>query len=107
MEGIGGGMDIRSGVFTAPRGGAYTFSFHGMRLHHIPGKGAECVVRLVKNGINILTGFSQLDRVPVILTINLKLKQGDKVSVFLEQGELYDTEWSRYTFFSGFLLIED
>ena len=79
MEGIGGGMNISSGVFTAPRGGVYTFSFHGMRLHHIPGKGVECVVRLVKNGINILTGFSQLDWVPVILTINLKLKQGDKV----------------------------
>lgn len=78
-----------------------------MRLHQIPGEGKECIVRLVKNGINILTGSSQLDWVPILMTTNLKVKKGDNVSVFLEEGELYDKESSRYTAFSGFLLMEN
>lgn len=108
MEGSGGGMNVSSGVFTAPRGGVYVFSFHGMRSNQESGKGdGDCVVRLVKNGSNKMTGFSHLDWVPVVMTTNLKLKQGDNVSVILEQGELYNTKSSRYTVFSGFLLIED
>jgi len=97
---VGGGMNIATGVFTAPKAGRYYFSFSAHA------QVADTVARMQLNGIVILSGFAtgMGDNAPIQATLNLV--RGDQVSVLLERGSFYEDNLGE-TFFVGYMLEED
>ena len=96
-------MNINTGVFTAPRTGAYHFSFSFMKDE----QAKAIVIFIRKNGVNI--GAAHTYALPNIklhssLPATLKLKSGDTVDLFqMLDGNMY----SPYTHFTGWLIEED
>ena len=112
---IGGAMDLKTGVFTAPRNGTYYFIFSA--LMKFPNNAStECYIYLWGRGTNrASTFFRSNDSVPVSSTLHasVHLKQGDQVKLKIyvtnhnSKVELWDTDSYHYTHFSGGLLQED
>lgn len=92
-------IDATTGVFTVPINGTYQFIFNA--LAHQTSR-----VHLVLNGMNRATSYA-LKLNMLIMSSILRLKTGDKVSVFLNSGELYDSYDRFYTQFSGVLLSSE
>ena len=102
---VGGGMNIFSGIFTAPKSGIYFFSFSGLK--DFPAS-AGVIVVLYLNSIPITNalGFALNGYFTATLSSTLGLKSGDQISLRLESGQLYDSTAS-YTNFNGIMLQED
>ena len=100
-------MNIKTGVFTAPRNGTYHFAFAFLRDGRIP-KFVSIFLR--NNGATIgtaqafaLTGVNLQGSLPA----TLKLKSGDKVDLFqVNDGTIYDDP-NHYFHFNGWLGEED
>ena len=96
-------MNINTGVFTAPRTGAYHFSFSFMKDE----QAKAIVIFIRKNGVNI--GAAHTYALPNFklhssISATLKLKSGDTVDLFqMLDGNMY----SPYTHFTGWLIEED
>ena len=101
-------MNLRSGIFIAPRPGTYFFSFSGLGIN------GDLYVRLYVNEYHIGSGHSDTNWDTFSLQSTLHLNRGDTVSVRIsEGGELYDrpntdtNTFQRFTHFTGFFLQED
>jgi len=106
VSNIGGGMNLKTGVFTAPKAGIYTFSFsmlkHGYSFDHL-------TISLRLNGVRI--GQSSAGAgpiaVPVTLQSTLKLKKGDRIDLWKSTGEVNRLCATFCHHFTGTLVEED
>ncbi len=103
---VGGGMDLKTGVFTAPKAGIYTFAFSIAKNGWII-KVTEISLRL--NGVRIGQAMagSGFFSAPATLQSILKLKKGDRIDLWKSQGELFQECQSYCHHFTGSLIEED
>lgn len=105
---VGGAMDLKTGVFTAPVPGIYHFDFSCL-MH---GKSSFLIVYIQLNGNTIGIATSNTEQLggKAFLTISLhaslRLKKGDRVNMYKHGGTLHDTG-DHFTHFSGWLVEED
>lgn len=102
---VGLGMDLKSGVFTAPKAGIYTFSFSIMKNGY-SFTYTEIALRLNSAKIGQAMSGSGLFTVPVALQSTLKLKKGDRIDLQLINGEIYHECETYCHHFTGWLLEE-
>lgn len=97
---LGNALNTVTGVFTAPVGGTYFFSFKA----HGNAAGSNAEIRV--NGVNagITWGESVADEMPISATV--RLLPGDRVEVWLTGGSILDNN-RHFTQFTGFLLEQD
>ena len=103
---IGGAMNIKTGIFTAPRNGVYHFDFSFLK----DVSQNFVTVFLRKNGVNIgateASGSANFD-LQSSLHSTLKLDSGDKVDLFEVRGGVIIDDPDHYTHFTGWLIEED
>jgi hypothetical protein len=97
---IGGGMNLTTGVFTAPTSGRYQFTFNANSYSDYN----YCHLRVNGNKMGISYTVSKSNNMP--MSIVLSLQNGDQVDMVLQQGTLFDNS-NYFTHFSGILLEED
>jgi len=103
---VGGGMDLKTGVFTAPKSGVYIFSFSIMKN----GYAFDFInIHLRVNGASL--GHSGagigLAATTAALQSTLKLKKGDRIDLWKSRGELNRICTDYCHHFTGSLLEED
>jgi len=117
---LGGGMNMTSGVFTAPKAGTYTFSFKTLAYygrHEIDSQNDYSGMGwlyLQRNGVDVAVGHSYIGgpdptySTKATLTVHgtLKLNQGDTVNIRFYAGGTFSNKDSN-TLFTGSLLEED
>jgi len=57
---LGGGMNLASGVFTAPKAGIYAFTFNGLGSASGSGYAGKGWVNLQRNSADVAIGISQI-----------------------------------------------
>ncbi len=102
---IGGGMNLKTGIFTTPVTGIYYFAFSANKGRS-EGFGAE--VMLYLNGKSVAKSYATaIPWATLSLFSTLELKSGDKV--YLRKGvgdEIYSRPDSLTTHFCGWLIEE-
>jgi len=101
---VGGGMDMKSGVFTAPKPGIYTFSFSELKsgFHFL-----DVGIRKNGNKIGYVHVGQGLFGSTAALQSTLKLKRGDRIDLWKpEVGNLFACSGYCHHF-SGWLLEEN
>jgi len=109
---LGGGMNLASGVFTAPKAGIYAFSFTG--LGHKSGSdyagwGYVYLQRndeIVAMGDSYLKGATENTKSTVSVHGTLKLYKGDTITIRNNAGTIFSDEHSQIKF-TGSLLEEE
>ena len=80
-------MNLSSGVFTAPQSGVYYFSFTG--FSNSPN---TLIHLMLNNHLKIGSAFSILNG-PLIIDLSVQsivaLRKGDQISLFLDQGSIW------------------
>ena len=99
---IGGGMNLKTGVFTVPVNGRYFITF---KATSGKANASNWLVLGLNDGvIGVSTATTNWISMPLFATMNLK--KGDKIYAKLADGSLMD-DGLHHTHFSGFLLEED
>ncbi|CAG0920657.1 unnamed protein product [Notodromas monacha] len=102
LTSVGGGMDLKTGIFHAPVGGVY--SFHFQYIHASPDTGRGTDIYLIKNYNSVNGAISSgYPNSLGVTTAVLKLVPGDKIYLRLFHGGAYSNKHG-LTFFSGSLL---
>ncbi|XP_057377829.1 uncharacterized protein LOC130699601 [Daphnia carinata] len=112
---IGNSMNLKTGIFTAPRDGIYFFSFNGL-VSSLPNvnESGHLGVSLFLNAIQVTKSYQYEDNVtmlsdrPLTLQTTLKLKANDRVWLQIGLGptnSLFD-DYNGYVRFTGFMLDE-
>ncbi|XP_032784058.2 uncharacterized protein LOC116921819 [Daphnia magna] len=113
---VGNAMDLKAGIFTAPRDGIYFFSFNGLASSAPTKETAYSGVGLFLNAIQVGRTWlheadvtSNHDR-PLTLQLTLKLKANDRVWLEItgmaETSFLFDNHHG-HNHFTGFMLDEE
>jgi len=102
---VGFGMNFKTGVFTVPKSGIYTFSFSLMKSAYTFAY-TEIALRLNAAKIGQATSGSGLFTAPVALQSTLKLKKGDRIDLQLINGEIHHACEVYCHHFTGWLLEE-
>jgi hypothetical protein len=98
---IGGGMDLSSGVFTAPVAGIYAFT--GTWADYSNSDKDRIQIR--KNGLVLGATFSDTtDYNSMGTTVLVSVDKGDEVYTYLSTGSVYLVDDNRYTHFTGYLI---
>ena len=106
ISNVGGGMNLKTGVFTAPKTGMYTFFFSMLKNGWVY-EFTEIALRL--NGVRVgqsMTGRGFFTAV-VSLQTTLKLKKGDRIDLWKSHGELHQECKIYCHHFTGSLIEED
>ena len=101
---VGGGMNITSGIFTAPKSGLYFFSFNGLKDR--PADWLDVDLYHNSNRITRAYGTNVDGYFTAALSSTLSCKSGDQISLRLVHGQLNDDFWN-FTNFNGMLLQEE
>ena len=101
---VGGGMDSKSGVFTAPKSGVYHFSFIGLKE---VSSFTELGLYMRLNGRNIGVAYCYLGGTVVGLQATLELKPKDRIDIFKFKGANMASTLENSTHFTGTLLYEN
>lgn len=104
---IGGGMNLKSGVFSAPKTGTYAFQFsivkNGYNVDML-----DIFLRLNGTRIGYSTVSPSLMAAPVTLQSTLKLKRGDRIDLQKgKNGGLSESSIGYCHHFTGWLLEEN
>ncbi len=103
---VGRALELSTGIFTAPVSGIYHFGFSCLKHSKFP----YTDILLQLNGVNVGIATSNTEAGRAFSTISLhaslKLKKGDRVNLYKENGALRDSG-SHYTHFLGWLMEED
>jgi len=109
---LGGGMNLASGVFTAPKAGIYTFSFIALSSATGSGYSGYGGVYIQRNGANVAMGYSRIWGATsgtvstTSIEATLKLNKGDSITIRLHEGKFY-SNGNIHTQFTGSLVEED
>ncbi|XP_042866964.1 complement C1q-like protein 3 [Penaeus japonicus] len=103
LTNLSGAWNEDEGVFVAPRGGAYFFTFNG-----IGSKDSDFTLALMKNDEYQVTAYGGPPKYEWAgNSALLVLEPGDKVHLQLQAGTMYDHPGREaYTTFTGFLMYE-
>ena len=94
---VGNGLDVSSGLFTAPMKGIYFISFAALKMWGT----LKLCVQLKHNNVTIATRqlsadpsytFSRQQWIGLNLQSTLLMEVGDTVGVYLHEGVLYDAD---------------
>ena len=102
----GGGMNLKTGVFTAPVPGIYFFSFIGIRDDSSI-SGIEITLRLNKAKVGMAVATAGLGSFSISIHATLKLKAGDRVYLVKDMGNKLREDSRHLSHFSGHLLKEE
>jgi len=108
---LGSGMNLASGVFTAPKAGTYAFFFKGKGSGVKSGYAGWGVVNLEKNGVFIAQGYSRINGATGGFSTHsvhatLKLNKGDTITIRHVEGTIF-SDGSFDVHYTGSLLEEE
>ena len=86
---IGTGMNLTSGIFTAPTAGVFSFTFNGLSSGKTP-----VHIAMYVNGKSVSDGWANTEGTQIVLSAIVNLQKGDKVTNQILYGALHATgQW--------------